>query len=131
MYKRKESASGVADGTALSRHLKIKIFAVPGTSPNTSKDYRSDPRRSFSKNKLAILVHNFLFEKKYGSDKRINIARYTLTKSLAPRGIITTSYSHAASQRVSCPVLLLRKRLPGLDPSSLTPELPSHKLLIS
>ena len=49
----------------------------------------------------------------------------------ALQNFIATSHSHAASQRVSCLVLLLRKRLPGLARSSLTLELPSHKLLIS
>ena len=34
-----------------------------------------------------------------------------------------TNHTDAASQRLSCLVLLLLKRLPGLDPCSLTPEL--------
>ena len=36
----------------------------------------------------------------------------------------STRRSDAASQRLSRLVLLLRKRLPGLDPRSLTPEIP-------
>ena len=47
-----------------------------------------------------------------------------LVLSSGPLCLINTSNSDAAKQRLSCLVLLLRKRLPGLDPCSLTPELP-------
>ena len=51
---------------------------------------------------------------------------------LCPKWVVmNTRRSDAAAQRLSRLVLFLRKRLPGLDPCSLTPEIPSATIPIS